>query len=132
MRKRLALIGLAAVLFVPQSSEAADIIYACADDVADYCDAVDPGYGRLLACLYGHETVISQECAVAMADTADLIDLFFERVRYVSQECGDDIRSLCGDVPVGQGRIFTCLSESRSELSESCLGVIDQVELPQN
>lgn len=128
------MVGLAFALglCLPKPVNAADIIYACADDVADYCDAVDPGYGRLMACLYGHETVISEGCAAAMADTADLIDLFFERMRYVTQQCGDDIFSLCSDVPVGQGRIFTCLYEARSDLSESCRGVIDQIELPEN
>lgn len=113
-------------------ARAADIINACAADVSTYCDAVEPGHGRLLSCLYAHETVISEACQEATGDMADLLDMFFEGTRVVQQQCSGDIRSLCGEIDPGEGRIFSCLDEHRAELSDGCKGVMETVKLPEN
>ena len=121
-----------ALAALPGRAVAADILTACATDVSNYCDVVEPGYGRLFACLYAHETVISDACLEATSDMSDLLDTFFEGTRTVLQECGTDIRNLCGDVQAGEGRIFTCLGEHTAELSDGCKGVMDHVSMPEN
>lgn len=123
---------IALTAFAGGQARAADIIEACSADVSTYCDAVEPGHGRLLACLYAHEMVISEPCQQATGDMADLIDMFFEGTRVVQQQCAGDIQSLCGDLDPGEGRIFTCLKSHTAELSEGCQGVVDTVNLPQN
>ena len=109
----------------------ADILGACEADIASYCAEVEPGDGRIAACLYAYEDKLSEPCDAAMADTADVIDLFFDRLRYVKQQCGEDIRTLCSEVELGQGRLFTCLAEKRSEISAGCGELIDNIELPE-
>lgn len=108
------------------------VFEACGQDLERYCSDVEPGHGRLLACLYAREAVISDGCDAAIGDWADILDLFFERLRYVVQECGRDIRAQCGDVALGQGRVFTCLYDSRHALSDGCRAVVDDVQFPRD
>lgn len=61
-----------------------------------------------------------------------MLDLVFGRLRFVKQECGADIQQFCGDVELGEGRIFSCLSSKEAEISESCSTAIGDVELPES
>jgi hypothetical protein len=38
--------------------------------------------------------------------------------------CGADVRSLCGDVPAGGGRIIECLATKAASLSPACADVL--------
>jgi hypothetical protein len=38
--------------------------------------------------------------------------------------CGADVRSLCGDVPAGGGRIIQCLAGQAASLSPACADVL--------
>jgi hypothetical protein len=40
--------------------------------------------------------------------------------------CGADVRSLCGDVPAGGGRIIQCLAGQAASLSPACANVLGQ------
>lgn len=35
---------------------------ACAADIAKFCNAVEPGKGRIMMCLKAHETEVSKPC----------------------------------------------------------------------
>lgn len=117
-------------LYNPSTANAQSIFASCEEDLAKFCPAVTPGHGRLSACLYAHEDQVSPSCDAAIAETADLIDLLFERLRYAKQMCGDDVAKLCGEVEIGQGRLFSCLYEKKESLSAGCLEVIENVQLP--
>ncbi len=41
---------------------------ACADDVTRFCNGVQPGGGRLIRCLKGHESDLSPQCKEAMQE----------------------------------------------------------------
>lgn len=118
----------AALMATP--APAADIIKACAPDIAEYCSAVEPGYGRMISCLYAHELVVSEGCDAAMGDAADILDTMFASLRTIYEECSGDIQTLCGDVPAGEGRIFSCLINNRDALSDSCTGIVSTVRMP--
>ena len=122
-------VALAVGLAAP-AAQPADILGACEADIAAYCADVTPGAGRIAACLYAHEDKVSVACDAATGDTADVIDQLFERLRVVRTACGDDIRSHCAGVEMGQGRILSCLTERRETLSESCVALVDGIELP--
>jgi len=113
-------------------SAAQDVFAACEGDIGAYCSAVEPGHGRLMACLYAHEDKVSAPCDQAIGETADMIDLVFARLRHAAQQCGKDIREHCGDVAVGEGRVFACLHAERQALSPKCAEVVDAVEYPEN
>jgi hypothetical protein len=40
--------------------------------------------------------------------------------------CGADVRSLCGDVPAGGGRIIECLAAHAASLSPACANILGQ------
>jgi Golgi apparatus protein 1 len=120
------------VMTMPGAGQAQSIFASCEKDLARFCSAVTPGHGRITACLYSHEDQVSPSCDAAIAESADLIDMLFDRLRTAKQECGQDVAKLCGEVEVGQGRVFSCLHEKKTELSSGCLAIIDNVQLPSN
>jgi len=111
-------------------AQAESVFYACEVDIDHYCVDVTPGSGRLTACIYAHEDKLSDSCDAAVAETADVINVIFNRLRNVRLQCGGDIAKLCDEVAIGQGRVFACLHENKASLSDGCGEVIDHVELP--
>ncbi len=96
------------------------IFESCAKDLETYCGAVTPGSGRTIACIYAHEDKVSEECDAATENAATLLDWFFETVRYVYDQCADDVQKHCAGTEFGGGRIFSCLIEKSSELTDAC------------
>jgi len=117
-------------LYNASTANAQSIFASCDEALTKFCPNVTPGHGRLTACLYAHEDKVSPSCDAAIAESADLIDLLFDNIRYVKQQCGEDVAKLCGEVEIGQGRLFSCLYEKRQSLSGECLEVIENVRLP--
>ncbi len=109
---------------------AQSVFDACGKEIESHCADVTPGDGRLLSCLYAHEDKISDACDAAIAEIADLLDTFFELVRYSKQECRADIEKFCTDVEIGGGRVFSCLNSHKAELTGACSTVIAGIELP--
>ena len=125
-------IGVAALMLAASALPAhgQSIFQACEVDIDHYCADVIPGSGRMMACIYAHEDKLTDACDAAVAETADVIDVIFRRLRNVQLQCGGDIAKLCDDVAIGQGRIFACLHENKPSLSAPCAEVIDHVVLP--
>ena len=99
---------------------AQSIFESCAKDLETYCAAVIPGNGRTIACIYAHEDKLSDECDAATENAASLLDWFLETVRYVYDQCADDIQNLCAGTKFRDGRIISCLNEKSSELTDAC------------
>jgi len=111
-------------------AQAESVFQACELDIDHYCADVTPGSGRLTACIYAHEDKLLDRCDAAVAETADVINVIFNRLRNVRLQCAGDVAELCDDVAMGDGRIFACLHENKSSLSDGCGEVIGHVELP--
>ncbi len=99
---------------------AQSIFESCAKDLETYCAAVTPGNGRTLACIYAHEDKVSDDCDAATENGAALLDWFFETMRYVYDQCANDVQKHCAGTEFGGGRIFSCLNEKSSELTDAC------------
>ncbi len=106
---------------------AQSIFESCETDLKAYCGQVTPGNGHIVACLYAHEDTLSDNCDAATEDHANLLDWFFESVRYVMDQCADDIQKHCGDVAFGGGRIFSCLVEKTSSLTDGCKALVPEM-----
>ena len=117
-----------ASLAVP--AHAASLLEACETDIATHCADVEPGHGRLTACLYAHEDKLTDSCDAATAEIGDVLDLFFSRVREIGIACGDDIQTHCGGIAVGDG-IMACLREKQANVSEACTGVLNSMPRPE-
>ena len=106
---------------------AQSIFESCETDLKAYCGQVTPGNGHIVACLYAHEDTLSDNCDAATEDHANLLDWFFESVRYVMDQCANDIREHCADVAFGGGRIFSCLVEKTSSLTDGCKALVPEM-----
>ncbi len=111
-------------------AQAESVFNACEVDIDHYCADVTPGSGRLTACIYAHEDKLSNSCEAAVAETADVITVIFNRLRNVRLQCAGDVAKLCDDIAMGDGRVFACLHKNKAALSDGCGEVIDHVELP--
>ena len=106
---------------------AQSIFESCETDLKAYCGQVTPGNGHIVACLYAHEDTLSESCDAATEDHANLLDWFFESVRYVMDQCANDIQKHCADVAFGGGRIFSCLIEKTSLLTDGCKALVPEM-----
>ena len=106
---------------------AQSIFESCETDLKAYCGQVTPGNGHIVACLYAHEDTLSENCDAATEDHSNLLDWFFESVRYVMDQCANDIQKHCADVAFGGGRIFSCLVEKTSSLTDGCKALVPEM-----
>jgi nitrogen regulatory protein PII len=51
-----------------------------------------------------------------------------ETVRYVVDQCADDIQKHCAGVKFGHGRIFSCLVEKMLSLTNACRTLIPEMK----
>ena len=86
---------------------------ACRADAQRLCKGVQPGGGRIMACLKTHESELSPDCKKRIAEAK-------EEAKEFHQACKQDVETLCKGVQPGQGRIMSCLSEHKDKLSAEC------------
>ncbi len=103
-----------------QGQLAAQVSEACSSELAQYCAAVTPGEGRLLACLYAHGDKLSGQCEFALYDAAARLERAVGAITYVASECRTELESHCADVAAGEGRVAQCLKDHAGELSPGC------------
>lgn len=129
---RLAMAAISCLAFVGVSGAALaeDLVttveQGCKTEIAKFCSQVTPGEGRLLACFFAHEDKLSGQCEYALYDAAARLERAISDLNYLATECEGDIKTLCANVEVGQGRILECLN-SKAETSASCKQAIADV-----
>jgi hypothetical protein len=88
---------------------------ACAGDVKSLCAGIQPGDGRVKACIKSHFSDVSAPCqAVLVKATA------------ISKACSADVKKVCVDVKPGGGRIEACMKSHLSEVSDPCKDAVTQ------
>lgn len=93
----------------------------CGSDVDKLCSGVTPGEGRIAACLESKEDQLSDSCKTAWKSTKqDLSKRMDQADVAFRKNCGSDVQKFCSDVPSGKGRLWSCLDQHRSDLSNSC------------
>ena len=83
---------------------------ACKADLAAACPGVEPGQGRILACLEGKTDQLSQACK----------DDVSKKFNALYKACRPDAQKLCPDVEMGGGKLLQCLGDNEKSLSSSC------------
>ena len=122
----IALLSLSPVAFAAeQQGPLETFAKGCETELKTYCSDVEPGEGRLLACLYAHNDKVSGRCEYAIYDSAAQLERILAGVAYVTNECGDDLVTFCGDVQVGEGRVIECMEKNKEKLSKRCKQAID-------
>jgi hypothetical protein len=85
----------------------------CADDAAKFCKGVNPGGGRMAACLKEHQKDLTPVCRQRTEN-------MMMRAKEMHKACADDIDKFCQNVQPGKGQIASCMREHKSELSAEC------------
>lgn len=89
----------------------------CAADLRQFCPDVEPGSGRISACLKENEPRLSAACRDQRAATAlkarQLIEQF-------GRSCKADVEAFCAGLRPGGGRVLQCLEDHLLELSPPC------------
>jgi Cysteine rich repeat len=88
---------------------------ACAGDVKSLCAGVQPGEGRVKACIKSHVGDVSAPCQAVLVKAAA-----------ISKVCGADVKKACADVKPGGGRIEACMKSHLSEIGDPCKDAISQ------
>ena len=138
----------------PSSSQISAIRSACRSDYPKVCAGVPTGGAPALQCLEKNKAKLSAGCekavsaasgggaagaapaaagaatAAAPAATPTVIVLRPMRPReellVLRSACGADVRSICGGVQPGGGRIVQCLATNAAQLSPACKDVLSQ------
>jgi hypothetical protein len=92
---------------------------ACKADKERFCKDVEPGEGRIMACMREHEAELSEKCKAMKGGMKEK----FEKMKAMKEKaeaCKADKERFCKDVQPGEGRIVECLKSHEAELSEAC------------
>jgi hypothetical protein len=92
----------------------------CAADIQSHCLGVQPGEGRIRACVEAHVNDLSDVCKTRLA-----------RVEAADKACADDVKQNCGGVKPGRGRIIACLRKALGNLSDACKTLLPQADAGQ-
>jgi hypothetical protein len=102
---------------------------ACNKELTTFCKGVQPGEGRILACLYAFQDRVSGKCEYAIYDAAVQLEQAAVALKFAATECKDDLLKYCGNVEVGEGRVKACLDKNEKSLSEKCKDALRQTGL---
>jgi Cysteine rich repeat len=106
--------GLAALLLVPLALEGAaaqqgPARQACGADISRVCPGVQPGEGRVTACVREHFIQLSAPCRDALISGVT-----------ITKACKADYQHKCAGTEPGGGRSQACMRDHFAELDEPC------------
>jgi hypothetical protein len=132
----------------PSQAQIAAIRSACRGDYPNVCAGVPPGGAAALQCLAKNRAKVSAACGKAVAAVSGAGTSATaatappaaaaapamvlrpmrprEELMVLRSACGPDVRSLCGGVQPGGGRIAQCLAGNAASLSPACRSVLAQ------
>jgi hypothetical protein len=96
---------------------------ACAEDIAKFCQNIEPGMSALMDCLEKHENELSGACkefeATMGGNRVERREQALERTKF-RQACANDMAKYCSDATSAQGGMLLCLKDHEREISVSC------------
>jgi len=94
---------------------------ACAADIKAQCAGVEPGEGRIRACVKEHFKDLSEPCQAILL-----------KAREARRACAADAKQFCPDLKPGGGRIVACLEPHLADLSEPCKDALTRAAAGKN
>ena len=82
---------------------------ACDADIEQHCAEVQPGAGRIKACVEAHFGEFSEPCRQALLSNVTVV-----------KACEADVQRTCSGIAPGGGRIQACMKDHIAEYSEPC------------
>src|SRR5262249_14996045 len=87
----------------------------CADDIQTLCAGIQPGEGRIKACIKSHLTETSKAWEEGVLTVA-----------VTGRVCKGDIAKLCAGIVPGTGGIRACIKSRMAEVRDSCRDAMSQ------
>jgi hypothetical protein len=116
MLKNIFAIGVIVLLSVTSSmAQQRAVAKECAADVKSQCGGVQPGDGRIRACIKSHFKDLSEPCQAVLVKAAA-----------IGKACGGDVKKLCAEVKRGGGRIEARMKSHVADVSEPCKDAMSQ------
>ena len=103
---------------------AAAASHPCMEDAQKLCQGIQPGGGRIAACLKSHQSDLSAACKEKIAGFREEAKEHREEAHEAMAACKDDAQKLCARVKPGKGRMIRCLKQHQSELSPGCAAAL--------
>ncbi len=109
--------AVAAFLMLASAAAAQGPMGPCKADVEKFCKDIEPGEGRIIACLKAHEAELSAECKTRDLEAKGPKE---KKGNGLIEACKADLDKLCAGVKDGPGGKMRCLKENEAALSEGC------------
>jgi hypothetical protein len=105
---RIALV-VSAALLLSGSVAVAQSGNPCAEDIKKHCAGIQPGAGRIAACLKPQLASLSENCEARVLG-----------VGVNGKLCKPDVEKLCSGIKAGTGGIRNCIKSHMAEVSDAC------------
>jgi hypothetical protein len=112
---RSGLVVLTALLLSGSVAAAQQVGKPCASDIKTLCTGIQPGEGRIKACIKSHLTTLSQACEDRVLTVA-----------ITGKLCRTDVAKLCAGIVPGTGGIRACIKSHLAEVSDPCKDAMSQ------
>jgi len=112
---RSGLVMLTALLLSGSVAVAQQADRPCASDIKTLCAGIQPGEGRIKACIKSHLTELSATCQDRVLTVA-----------VTGKVCKSDLAKLCAGIVPGTGGLRTCIKSHMAEVSDPCRDAMSQ------
>lgn len=109
---RMTRVALASLLLLAPANgmaQQAAVRQACAAEIQQHCAGLQPGEGRIRACVEEHFAEFSEPCKQALLNSVAVV-----------KACKAEVQRTCPGVQPGGGRIQACMKDHFAEYSEPC------------
>ena len=106
---RLAVLSVLLMAPVGAMAQGAAVRQACGAELQQHCAGIEPGEGRLRACVKEHFAAFSEPCKRAVLSTVAVV-----------RACKADVQRTCPGIQPGGGRIQACMKDHFAEYSDPC------------
>ena len=97
-----------------------DVGNSCRRELAEFCEAVVPGEGRVIQCMYENYDRLNDQCQRDLDATQTYVTSTVFKYRQVANNCALDIATTCKDIVPGTGGLMSCLIARADQLHPSC------------
>jgi hypothetical protein len=103
-------------LLLSASAASAQAGHPCEGDIKTLCAGIQPGEGRIKACIKSHLSDLSPTCQDRLLTVA-----------VSGKVCKGDVAKLCTGVVPGTGGIRTCIKSRMADVSDACKDAMSAV-----
>jgi OOP family OmpA-OmpF porin len=101
----------------------------CSKEVNAFCAQVPMGGGRVMNCLFDHESQLSSGCKQAIDQGQSTIEAALGDANFFGANCAADMQRLCPGVVAGGGRLLACLMDNINNTELRCYDAMLKVGL---